>query len=181
MTDIIIETARSKFFKIIELLKQDLATVRTGRATPSLVENIEVTAYDTRMKLIELATINAPEPHLLIVSPYDQNNINEIIKAISSANLGLNPVSDKEIIRITVPMLNEERRLELVKLMNQKLEGAKVMVRQVRREVMDEIKKSAENEDEEKRLDKELQELVDKMIGEIDVLGENKEKELMTV
>ena len=181
MTDIIIETAKVKFIKIIDLLKQDLSTIRTGRATPSLVENLEVSAYDTKMKLIELATITAPEPHLLMVVPYDQTNINEISKTISSANLGLNPVVDKEIIRISVPMLSEERRMELVKLMYQKLESGRVMVRQLRREIMDEIKANAENEDEEKRQEKELQDTVDKMIGEIDMLGETKKKELMAI
>ena len=181
MPDQIIENAKIRFLKAIDLLKQDLATIRTGRATPSLVENVPVSAYGTKMKLIELANIHAPEPHLLVVSPYDQTNINEISKAITAANLGLTPMVDNYIIRITVALLSQERREELVKLMHQKLEGGRVMLRQIRREMMEEIEKTAENEDEEKRLDKEMQDLVDKMMAEADVLGEQKEDELMTV
>jgi ribosome recycling factor len=181
MSDLLIEKAKIKFHKTIDLLKQDLATIRTGRAAPSLIENLEISAYGAAMRLIELATITAPEPHILLVTPFDQTNINEIAKTILGANIGLNPVVDNNLIRITVPMLTEERRIELVKMMHQKLEGARVMVRQSRREMIDEIQSGAQNEDEVKRLEKELQDLVDKVIGEIDLLGEIKEKELLTL
>lgn len=181
MTDLQLENAKLQLQKVIDLLKNDLLNVRTGRATPSLIENLEVSAYETRMKLIELATITSPEPHLLLVTPFDADNMTEITKAILSANLGLSPVIDGTLIRITVPGLTEERRLELVKLMHQKLESARVMIRQVRRESMDEIKKNAQNEDEEKRLDENLQDLIDEMIGEIDLIGQQKEQELMTI
>ncbi len=181
MTETIIQTAQTKFLKVIDLLKLDLATIRTGRAAPSLVENLEITAYGNRMHLIELATIYAPEHNILVITPFDIGNVEEIAKVITTANLGLTPVVDNNIIRITVPMLTEERRTELVRLMNQKLESARVMIRQVRHEMMTEISKTSQNEDEQKRLEKEVQETVDKMIGEVELLGENKEKDLMTV
>ncbi|MBI3385040.1 ribosome recycling factor [Candidatus Gottesmanbacteria bacterium] len=181
MSETIIQNAQLKFLKVIDLLKLDLATIRTGRATPSLVENLELTAYGSKMHLIELATIHAPEHNVLVITPFDLNNLQEITKAITMANLGLTPVIDNNVIRITVPMLSEERRAELVKLMHQKLESARIMIRQARREVMEEIAKSAPNEDEQKRLEKEGQDVVDKMMGEVELLGENKEKELTTV
>lgn len=179
--DLIIDQGKIKFQKALALLKQDLATLRTGRATPTLIENVEIDAYGIKMRLIELATINAPEPHILLVAPFDQTNITSIAKAISAINIGLNPVVDNNLIRITVPLLTEERRQEMVKTMHQKLEGGRVMVRQIRREIMDQIEKTAPNEDEVKRLDKELKIVVDEMIGEIDLLGDVKEKELMSV
>ena len=181
MTETIIQSAQAKFLKVIDLLKADLSTIHTGRASPSLVENIEITAYGSKMHLIELATIHAPEHNILVLTPFDINNINEISKAIASTNTGLTPVVDNNVIRITVPMLSEERRGELVKLMHQKLESARVMLRQARREEMDEIKKFSENEDEQKRLEKEVQEMIDKMMGEVELLGEMKEKDLMNV
>ncbi len=181
MSETIIQTAQLRFLKVIDLLKLDLATIRTGRATPSLVENVEVMAYGSKMHLIELATIHAPEHNVLIITPFDINNVSEIAKAITTANLGLTPVVDNNIIRITVPLLTEERRAKLVKLMHQKLESARVMIRQVRREVIEEISKSSKNEDEQKRLEKEVQDVVNKMIGEVEFLGENKEKELTMV
>ena len=175
------DSARIKLIKALELLKQELATIRTGRATPSFIENLEVEAYGSRMRLIELATIHAPEPHILIVSPFDLTNIESIVKAISSSNMGLNPVPEENLIRINVPSLTEERRMELVKLMHAKIEGGKIMVRQIRRDLLDEIEKNSPNDDEKKRLEKELQQLVDEISGEIDLLGTQKEKELMTV
>lgn len=181
MSDLIIDNAKIKFQKALELLRQDLASIRTGRASPSLIENLELNAYGTKMRLIELATIHAPEPHILMVTPFDITNIDEISKAIASANLGLNPVVDNNLIRISVPLLTEDRRNELIKLMHQKLEAGKVMLRQSRHEVMDEIESDSTNEDDQKRLEKELQVVLDEMIGEIDLLGDAKEKDLMTV
>lgn len=181
MSEQIISEAKVKFHKAIEILKSELSTIRTGRATPALIENIEIEAYGTRMRLMELATISSPDVHLLIVTPFDRSNLESIVKAISSSNTGLNPVPEENLIRISVPSLTNERRMELVKMMHQKLEGGKIMVRQTRRDVMDDIAKNAENDDEKKRLEKELQLLVDEMIAEIDLLGSQKEKELTTI
>lgn len=181
MAEQTIENAKIKLIKAVDLLKQELTTIRTGRATPSLIENLEVEAYGSRMKLIELATIHAPEPHILIVTPFDLTNIETITKAISSGNMGLNPIPEENLIRINVPSLTEERRVELVKLMHTKIEGGKIMIRQIRRDVLDEIDKNLPNDDEKKRLEKELQQLVEEISGEIDLLGAQKEKELMTV
>lgn len=181
MSEQIISNSKAKFLKAVDLLKQELATIRTGRAAPSLIENLEVEAYGTRMRLIELGTIHAPEPHLLLVTPFDPVNVDTIVKAIISSNTGLNAIAEENLIRINVPSLTEDRRRELVKLMHVKIEGGKVMVRQVRREILDDIDKVAQNDDEKKRLEKELQQIVDEIIAEIEMLGEQKEKELLTV
>lgn len=181
MPDILIDTARQKMVLAVNLWKNDLATLRTGRATPALVENLEIMAYGAKMPLIQLATIHAPDPATLVINPFDINNIDAIVKGIQEANLGLTPVSDNAVIRITIPPMTSERRNEFVKMLHVKLEGAKVMVRQIRRETMEDINKNSENEDETKRLEKILQELTDEMIAEVEVLGENKEKELLTV
>lgn len=181
MPDILIDSTRQKMISAISILKNDLATLRTGRAQPALIENQEIFAYGTKMPLIQLATIHAPDPATLVITPFDVNNVNSIVKTLQEANLGLTPVSDNNIIRITIPPMTSERRNEFIKLLHTKLEGARIMVRQIRRDMMDEIKKTAENEDEEKRLEKILQELTDEMIAEVEMMGESKEKELMTV
>lgn len=181
MPDILIDTARQKMVSAINLWKSDLSTLRTGRAAPSLIENLEITAYGVKMPLIQLATIHAPDPATLVINPFDINNIDSIVKGIQEANLGMTPVSDNTVIRITIPPMTTEKRFEFVKMLHVKLEGAKVMIRQIRRDAMEDINKNSENEDETKRLEKILQELTDEMIAEVEVLGENKEKELLTI
>jgi ribosome recycling factor len=176
-----------RMVKAIEVLKQDLATLRTGRASASAVENIEVLVYGgaQKLKIIELASITTPDPHLILISPWDQSIIGDIAKGIQVANVGLSPVVDSTTIRIAIPPLSEERRQELVKAMHQKLEAGKVMVRQIRHDLMSEIKRAYDAkemiEDDQKRLEDELQKLTDEMMGEIESLGRVKEQELMTV
>lgn len=183
----IVEQARQRMQKVMEVLRTDLATVRTGRAAPSLVEHIVIGAYGgtQRLKVMELATIGTSDPHTLIITPYDGSIIGEIQKGILEANVGLNPVIDGQVIRISIPPLSEERRQELIHLMRQKLENGRIMVRQMRHEAMLEIKKQnndkAISEDEMARLEKEAQKATDEVILEIEGMGKKKEEELMQI
>lgn len=186
MDDLITQT-REQMQKVLNLLRDDLATVRTGRAAPSLVENIVISAYSgsARLKVMELATITAVDTQTLAVTPFDGSIIGEIQKGIIESGSGLNPVIDGQLIRIAIPMLSEERRQELIKLMKQKLENGKIMVRQARHEAMEEVKKSyndkAIGEDELSRLEKEIQRATDDTSSQIDEMGKRKEGELMQI
>ncbi len=173
--------------RVVEVLKTDLSTVRTGRAAPSLVENVLINAYggSAKMKVVELAHVSTSDPQTLIVTPFDPSIIGEINKGILESSTGFTPVIDGQIIRISIPLLSEERRQELVHLVNQKLEGGKIQVRQVRHEAMEQIKKQLGDkeisEDDSSRLEKEVQKLTDDIILEIESLGKQKEEELMAV
>lgn len=173
--------------KVLAVLKADLSTVRTGRATPSLVENILINSYGGTQKLrvLELATIGSLDSQTLVVTPFDASIIGEIQKGIEVANVGLNPVVDGQVVRISIPPLSQERREELVALVNQKLEGGKIQIRQVRHEAMEEIKKQFNNkeisEDDVLRLEKEVQRTTDEITSEIDALGKRKEEELLSI
>lgn len=182
-----INNLRTKMLKALDVLKGDLATIRTGRATPSLVEHLTIASYGgtQRLKVMELATIAVTDHHTLVLTPFDQSIIGEIVKGIMEANVGLNPSIDGNVIRISIPPLSEERRQEFVKLMHQKLEGGKVMIRQIRHEIMADIRRTflakEMAEDGKTRLEKQIQEITDEMMAEIEVLGEHKEKELMQI
>lgn len=172
---------QSKFQKVLEVVKQDLNTIRTGKASSALVENLLVEAYGAKMKLVELVTIAATDPTTIIVTPFDQTNIEIIAKTISGSNLGLSVIVEDTRIRVMVPSLSQERRQEYVKLVKTKIEGGKIMVRQIRHDAMEDIVKSDLNEDQKEHFEKEIQALTDKTVGELDTLAENKEKELMSV
>ena len=172
---------QSKFKKIIEVVGQDLATIRTGKATPALLENLVVEAYGSKMKLLELATIAASDPTTLLITPFDITNADVIAKAISDSNLGLSVVVEETRIRVMVPALSQERREEYVKLAKMKVEGGKVMVRQVRHEAMEEAVKSDLDEDSQKHLEKEIQLATDKTVGELETTASEKERELLTI
>ncbi len=178
---------REQMQKVLEVLRSDLSTVRTGRAAPSLVENIVVTVYGgtTKLKVMEVATIGATDTQTLVVTPFDGSIIGEIQKGIIESGSGLNPVIDGLLIRISIPLLSEERRQELIKMMHQKLENGKIMVRQARHEEMEEIKKSHKNkeigEDDMTRLEKETQRLTDETISQIEEMGKKKEEELLII
>lgn len=178
-----INEVKQKMAKALEVLKGDLLTVRTGRAAPSIVENIVVSVYggSTKMRVMELATIAASNPQTLTITPYDASILGEIQKGILEANVGLTPTSDGHNIRINIPPLSQERRKELIHMMKQKLENGKIMVRQIRHEAMNDIKKQELPEDEANRLEKEVQKTTDDAVGEIDVLGKKKEEELMVI
>lgn len=177
----------SKFQKIIGLVASDVGTIRTGRATPSLVENIVVPAYGgtQRLKVVELAGISAPDPTQIVISPWDKSIIGDIKKGIEMANVGMNPSIDGEVIRITMPPLTTEDREKYVKLLSQKLEAGKVMIRQIRGDEMHEIKKKFEakeiSEDEKFGQEKRLQELTDQFVAKIEEIGEKKKQELIQI
>jgi ribosome recycling factor len=176
-----------KMQKILEFVKTDVAAIRTGRAVPSLVENIVIKAYGgtSVMKIVELAQVTAPDTQSLLITPYDQSIIGDIRRDIIGANVGLTPVLDNNVIRIAVPALTEERRLEYVKMLHTKLEDGRVKLRQIRHDKMSELKRLGEakeiNEDDQERLEEELQKVTDKMMVEIDVIGKAKEAELMKI
>lgn len=183
MEEITTETNK-KIDKVLDILKGDLDTIRTGRAAPSLVENIVISAYGgtAKLKVMELATIGALDAQTLVITPFDVSIINEIQKGIEAANAGFTPSVDGNLIRISIPPLSQERREELIKAMRQKLENGKIMVRQVRHEAMENIKKEFEGqEDEISRSEKEVQKIVDDTVETIENWGKQKEQELMQI
>lgn len=184
--DQIVSTARTNMQKAFDLLRQDFATIRTGKANAALVENIVINAYGggAHLKILELATIHVPDHQTLVITPFDQTVIHEIEKGIADSGVGLNPIVDSNLIRISLPPLTEERRKEFVKLIHQKAENGKVMIRQMRHDAMEEIKKKnakTVSEDEVERLEKEVQKATDEFMEKIDTLREEKEKELMSL
>lgn len=178
---------KDKMVKAMHVLAEDLATIRTGRATPALVENLVIPAYEgsQHLKLKEMATITTEGPRILIISPFDPTVIRDLERGISSANLGYTAAVDGNIIRISIPSLTDERRQEYIKLAHTKLEGGRVMIRQVRHEAMADLKRKFAakelGEDEKKHIEREIQTYTDEFIAEIDVLRANKEKELREI
>lgn len=182
--DNLLNETRSKMQKILDLLRNDLGTVRTGRAAPSLVENIIISCYGgtQKLRIMELATIVAQDTQTIVITPFDNSIIADVQKGIAEANVGLNPVIDGQLIRISIPQLSEERRQELIHLMRQKLENGRIMARQIRHEAMNDIKKQKEiSEDEATRLEKEIQKLTDELMADIDIMGKKKEEELLQI
>jgi ribosome recycling factor len=173
--------------KAIDALKHELSTVRTGRAAPSLVENLEVEAYGAATPLVSLAAISAPEPRLIVIQPWDRDRslIKAIEKAILASDLGLAPSNDGTVIRLNIPALTEERRRDLVKNVHKKIEDGRVEVRTLRRHAHDELrakeKSSGVTTDEVKRIEAQLQKLTDRYILTCDEIGQAKEKEILAV
>jgi len=169
----------------LELLEDDLAGIRTGRASPALVERLPIDYYGTNTPMIQLASISVPEPRQLLIRPFDPASLKDIERAILASDLGLTPNSDGKVIRLSLPQLTEERRHELVRVVHNRMEETRVKIRNVRRDLMKDLrefeKESLISEDEQERGEKELQELTDKLIAKVDEIGENKEKEIMEV
>jgi len=169
----------------VRSLEDNLATVRTGRASPTLVEKLMVDYYDTPTPLMQLATISAPEPRLLTIKPFDATAIKTIEKAILASDLGLNPSNDGKLIRLAIPALTEERRRELIKVVHHRLEDARVAVRNVRRDVHNDLrvfeKEKLISEDELKHGEADLQKLTDKYIEQIEAMGKKKEEEIKRI
>lgn len=167
----------------IDALKHDLAGLRTGRASTALVDPIQVEVYGAMMPMNQVATVSVPEPRLITVQVWDKSNVTPVEKAIRNAGLGINPVSDGQMIRLPLPDLTEERRKELAKLVGQYAEKAKVAVRNVRRDGMDALKSDEKNgefgEDERKRHEAEVQKLTDEKVADIDSIADAKEKEIL--
>ena len=176
-----------KMQKAVDWGKQDVSTIRTGRANPALVENVVVNAYGgtTKLRIVELANISVVEAQSLVITPYDQSIIGDIRRDLELANLGVSPVIDNNVIRMTFPPLTAERRLEYVKLLHVKLEDGRVKVRQIRHEKMGELKRAFEDgtmtEDDRAWQEEDLQKLTDKMMGEIEKIGEVKQAELIKI
>ena len=169
----------------ITSLSSDLASVRTGRASPALVERLEVAYYGTPTPLQQLATISAPEPRLLTIKPFDPSSLKDIERAILASDLGLTPNNDGKIIRLGIPALNEERRKQLTKVVHHRLEDARVAVRNIRRAVHEDLrefqKEKLISEDDLERGETDLQKLTDRFVGKIDELGTRKEAEIMEI
>ena len=174
-----------KMRKSIELLKRELATIRTGRATPALIEHIKVEYAGVPTPLNQIAGISAPEASLLVIQPWDKGSIHSIEKAILKSDLGLNPASDGSVIRINIPPLTEERRQELIKTVRRRVEERRIAIRNLRREAMEELKGFEKNkdisQDEYKRALGQLQKLTDSFIADAEQTGQVKEVELMEV
>jgi len=173
------------FARTIDHIKKELITLRTGRAKPSLVENLVVEAYGSRMQVRELANVTAPEPNVLVIKPWDPNIIKDIERALAQSDLGFNPNIDKEVIRITLASLTEERRNQLVKVLHDKLEQNRIRVRNLRDEVREEIQRLERghqiSEDQKFKSLADLDEKTKEYIGKIDSLGETKEREIKGV
>src|SRR4026209_732 len=180
--DILLE-AEDKMIKTENVVQNEFATVRTGKASPGLVENIMVEVYGSHMRLRELAGITTPEHRMLVIQPWDATTVQLIEKAIQKANLGLNPAVQGKIIRIVLPELSEERRHEFVKVVHKMAENGRVAVRHVRRDALEHLKKESKEgivtEDDLKHGEKEVQKLTDQYIGKIDGHLAHKEKEIM--
>jgi ribosome recycling factor len=176
---------RQKFAKVIENIEEDFATVRVGRAKPSLVEGLMVSAYGSHMRLMELATITAPDSNMLIISPYDKSVLRDIEKAIQDSEMQLSPSVSGDVIRIVIPSLTQERRLDFVKLLKQKTESGKIMLRQARQDVKEKIDALKEREDVSEDDIYMLLEQLDKITGEfneeIEEMSRGKEEEIMVV
>ena len=184
VTDLFADAER-RMKRAVEVLRGELSSIRTGRARPSLVENITVDYYGVPTPIGQLATISVPEARLLLLQPWDKGALPQIEKAIRKSELGLNPTSDGNVIRIPIPPLTEERRRELVRLVRQKVEQGRVAVRNVRRDGLERIRAMEKNkelsQDEARRAQEQLQKLTDRFIGEMDRLGQEKEAEVMEV
>ncbi len=181
----LLKDAESRMRGAIQSLSDDLGSIRTGRASPALVERLPVEYYGTPTHLLQLATISVPEPRSLMIKPFDAASIKDIEKAIRASNLGLNPNSDGKVIHLNLPPLDEERRRDLVKQMHHRLEEARIAVRNIRRDLHNDIRdyetEKLITEDDLKRGEEDLQKLTDKFIEEIAKHGQNKEKEIMEV
>ncbi len=184
MDDTILNSLKDKMQKAIEIVQTDMQTIRSGRATPSLVENIGILVYggQQKMKIKELATITTSDLRMIVIAPFDPSIVEEVVKGIQEANVGYNPVSEGKIIRISIPPLTEERRDEYKKLAKAKAEGGRIMIRQIRHDSMVQLKRTLEasdiDQDLKKRLEKRVQESTDQFVSEIDALLKHKEEEL---
>ncbi|WP_068786019.1 ribosome recycling factor [Paenibacillus phocaensis] len=176
--------AEERMDKAIQALKRDLATLRAGRATPSLLDRIQVDYYGSPTPINQLANINTPDSRTLMIQPWDKSSLSEIERAIQKSDLGLTPANDGTSIRLSIPALTEERRVELVKMTKKFGEEAKVAIRNIRRDANDDIKKLEKtdiSEDESRRHQEDIQKTTDKFIAEVDKVLAAKEKEIMEV
>lgn len=179
------EVAKDKMNKTITVLKRELSTLRAGRANAQVLDRVFVDYYGTQTPVNQVGNISSPEPRMLVISPYDPSTLSLIEKAIQKSEVGINPNNDGKCIRLVFPELTEERRKELVKTVRKKGEDAKVSVRSIRRDAIEQIKKQKKDgeltEDDQKKAEEEAQKLTDNMIKEVDKVLADKEKEIMDV
>lgn len=184
MDQLIFQT-KQRMQKVIEHLLEELVSIHSGRATPALIESTKVIAYGSAMILRDLATINVPEPRTLVVQPWDQDNVEPIVKAIRENGLGFNPISEGNVVRVAIPALSEERRGQLIKIVGEKSEVAKIAIRNLRREALDEIDKNERSgsisKDDAKRFSDNIQKITEELTGEVERVIENKEEELKEI
>jgi ribosome recycling factor len=185
MIDEVFQNTERKMHRAVEVLQHDLGALRTGRASPALLEKVNVEAYGAAMPLNGLATITVPEPRMLVIQPWDKKMLPASEKAIQKSDLGLTPNSDGSVVRLSLPALNEERRRDLVKMVHKRVEEARVAVRNCRRDAVDEIRKAEKDEhlpeDQVKRAQERLQKLTDELIKQVDDVGRRKEGEVMEI
>jgi ribosome recycling factor len=183
--DNILDDAQERMKKAVAATGRELATIRTGKASVSLLDSVRVRYYGNMVPLNQAASVSVPEPRLIIVQPWEKSMVADVAKAILQAELGLNPIVDGTLIRVPIPVLNEERRREMVRLVKKHAEDGRVAVRNVRRDANDHLKKAEKNkeisEDEHRRRHDEIQKLTDSFIAEIDQIVEAKEAEVMEV
>jgi len=185
MSQVQLDEAKTRMHKAVEALSHELATVRTGRASPGLVEHLRVDYYGAPTPLNQLATITTPDAKLIVIQPYDRAALGAVEKAILKSDLGLTPSNDGTVIRLAIPPLTEERRKDLVKHVRRRVEEARVAVRNIRRDVHEQMRKQEHehqmSQDELHRAETELQRLKDEQINDVDKAAEDKEKELLAV
>ena len=183
--DDLIQDAQRRMDKSVAAAQTEFSTLRTGRASPALLDRIQIDYYGQQTPLKQLATINAPEPRLLTIQPFDPNSVAQIERAIQESDLGLTPSNDGKIIRLPIPQLTEERRKDLVKVVRQRAEDGRVAVRNVRRDLMrhleELVRKGEVGDDEERRAEERAQKLTDEHVHKIDELLKRKEAEIMEV
>jgi ribosome recycling factor len=177
--------ANEKMNQVLEVFKKDLSTFRTGRASLGILDNIRVDYYGSMVPLNQIATLGIPEPRMITIQPWEQRMLADIEKAIMKSDLGLTPINDGKIIKIVIPPLTEERRKQLVKVVRKRAEEARVAIRNIRRDIIEEIKKAEKekklSEDESRRLQEEIQKITNSFIEKVDHALEQKEKEIMEV
>jgi ribosome recycling factor len=180
-----VATAELKMKKSIEAIQKELTSIRTGHASPTLIEHLRVDYAGTILPLNQLASITAPQANLLVVQPWDKGSMSSIEKAIQKSELGLNPINDGRVIRITIPSLNEERRQELLKIVHRRIEEGKVAIRNERRDALEKLKAQEKekeiSQDEHKLLQSQLQKITDAYTVNMEKIGKDKEKEVMAV
>jgi ribosome recycling factor len=185
MSQVVFKETEQRMKNAIEALRRELSKLRVGKATPALLDGIKVEAYGTQTPLNQVGAVGAPEPRLLVVQPWDKNLISAIEKAIRASDLGLNPGSDGNVVRVPIPALTEDRRKELVKVAKSYAEEGRVAIRNARRDANEGLKKEKKKgdltEDEEKKSHDRIQEMTDKFIKEIDRILSGKEKEILEV
>ena len=178
----ILTSLEDKMVKSISSLKTNLAILRTGRASPALVEHIECEYYGDKTLITSIASVKVPEPRQLLITPYDENDVKSIVAAINQSNIGINPNIDGKSIRLIIPPLTEDRRKELAKKAKGYCEDSKVALRNIRRDAMDKVKKDESyTEDTKKKEEEEIQKLTDKYIAEVDKIYKEKEAEIMEI